>query len=91
MASTLSDIAREVGLATSTVADILRGRPGYSADTRKRTLEAARRLDYTPNHLGRSLRRKSSLTIGVLAHLSATGVNNATLKAIAKGDKPAPK
>jgi len=85
MASTLSDIAREVGLATSTVADILRGRPGYSADTRKRTLEAARRLDYTPNHLGRSLRRKSSLTIGVLAHLSATGVNNATLKAIADG------
>ncbi len=84
MPSTLSDVAREAGVAPSTVADILRGRPGYSPDTCRRIVETAERLNFVPNYFARSLQRKSSRTVGVAGHLEATGVTGPMLKAIAE-------
>lgn len=85
MATTLSDIAREIRLSTSTVADVLRGRPGYSSKTQARVLDAARRLDYVPNHMARSLLRQASRTIGIAGPLNNTTVTGSMLHAITAG------
>lgn len=88
MPATIQDIARETGLAPSTVADILRGRTGYSADSRRRALETAQRLHFVPNHFARSLQRQRSHTIGVVGSLTSTVVSGPTLKAIIEGLRP---
>lgn len=88
MPATIQDIARETGLAPSTVADILRGRSGYSADSRRRALETAQRLHFVPNHFARSLQRQRSNTIGVTGSLTSTMVSGPTLKAITEGLLP---
>lgn len=85
MAATLSDIAREAGVARSTAADILRGRAGYSPDTRSRVMDTARKLNFVPNYFARSLQRRRSHTVGVIGNLSLAGVTGATLKAISDG------
>lgn len=82
MATTLSDIAKEIRLSTSTVADVLRGRPGYSTKTQTRVHDAARRLDYVPNHMARSLLRQASRTIGIAGPLNNTAVTGSMLHAI---------
>jgi LacI family transcriptional regulator len=88
MPATIQDIARETGLAPSTVADILRGRSGYSADSRRRTVETAQRLHFVPNHFARSLQRQRSHTVGVAGSLTSTVVSGPTLKAIIDGLLP---
>lgn len=85
MPSTISDIAREAGLARSTVADILRGRPGYSDETRRRVNDTARRLDFVPNYFARSLSRRRSHTIGIVCHLGVAGILAPTIAAISAG------
>jgi LacI family transcriptional regulator len=82
--ATLADIARKTGFAMGSVADVLRGRPGYSASTRQIILEAARQLDFVPNHLGRSLKKRRSSTIGVAASLDNSGVTGPMLHAVAQ-------
>lgn len=84
MATTLVDIARETGLAIGSVADVLRGRPGYAEKTRKRILDAAARLNYVPNHMARSLLLQRSHTIGVLTNLSGSAVIWPMLNAMAR-------
>ena len=64
--STLKDIAIRLNLSISTVAGVLRGKPGFNVRTRKRVLEAARELHYQPDPMGRALRGGRSMTIGVL-------------------------
>jgi DNA-binding LacI/PurR family transcriptional regulator len=66
MATTVSDIAKETGLAVTSVAKILRNRPGFNVNTRERVLEAARRLNYRPNHLSRALAGGKSMTVGFI-------------------------
>jgi LacI family transcriptional regulator, galactose operon repressor len=80
--ATLADIARELGVAPSTVADVLRGRPGYSAATCERITEAAERMDFVPNYFATSLRRKRSHTVGVAVRLEHIGVPTDMLHAI---------
>ncbi len=84
MPTTLTDIARETGLATSSVADVLRGRPGYAEKTRQRVLETAQRLDFVPNHFARSLLMQRSHTIGVGMRMDNSPVTGPTLHALAK-------
>lgn len=85
MPATLSDVAREVGVAPSTVADILRGRKGYSEKTRERTLAAAKKLDFVPNYFARSLQKQQSKTIGVLSDLGKTDMTGSMVNAITQG------
>ena len=55
--STSADVARAAGVSRTTVSYVLNDRPGESIpeDTRRRILEAARRLDYRPRAAARSL------------------------------------
>src|SRR4051812_32426825 len=65
-AVTIKDIARELGLSTSTVSRALRDSYEISADTKKLELECAEKLHYTPNPIALSLKEKGSRSIGVL-------------------------
>ncbi|MFC9590020.1 LacI family DNA-binding transcriptional regulator [Streptomyces sp. NPDC056944] len=63
---TLKEIAREVGVAVSTVSRALNDHPHIDPETRRRVLAVAERRGYRPNTVARALRRRRSRTIGVL-------------------------
>lgn len=63
---TIKDIAIELGVSISTVSRALRGQPDINAETRRRILELAEKLDYQPNTAALSLLKKQTSTIGVL-------------------------
>lgn len=72
----LSDIAKKVGVSKMTVSRVLREDPAVAEDTRRRVLEAASELGYTPNpKLARLMaemaasRRKPNV-LGELAYLT---------------------
>jgi LacI family transcriptional regulator len=84
---TIDVVASEAGVSASTVSHVLNGRADtarISQTTSQRVRDVARRLGYTPNHAARSLRRRRTGIITVLAwRLSspffadvATGVRN---------------
>jgi LacI family transcriptional regulator len=65
-AITIKDIARALGLSTSTVSRALRGSYEISAETRKLVLEYADKLNYRPNPIALSLKEKRSRSIGIV-------------------------
>ncbi len=68
MSVTLKDIAKEAGVSTALVSYCLNGsKSGWMSEkTRQRIEEAARKLNYKPNRLARSLRSGRSRSIGLL-------------------------
>lgn len=82
MPATVLDIARRVGLSASTVADVLRGRPGYSEKTRQRIFDAAQQMQFVPNYFARSLMTKRSHTIGIEGPLNTVDVSGGMVKTI---------
>jgi DNA-binding LacI/PurR family transcriptional regulator len=64
--ATLDDVARRAGTSVATAGRALGGYGKVSAATRERVLKAARQLHYRPNALARSMKQRSSLTIGVI-------------------------
>jgi LacI family transcriptional regulator, fructose operon transcriptional repressor len=62
----IRDIAQRAGVSTTTVSHVLNESRHVHPDTRERVLEAVRVLDYKPNMLARSLRRRQTQTIGLL-------------------------
>lgn len=79
---TIEDIALEVGCSVNTVSRALNNKPDVSALTRKRVLEAAKRLGYVPNTLAKSLVTKSSGSIGVIVPSLINPVYAALVSAI---------
>src|SRR4028118_746348 len=65
-AVTIKDIAKELGISTSTVSRALRDSYEISAETKKLVLECAERLDYRPNPIAQSLKERRSRSIGVV-------------------------
>src|ERR1700687_3036286 len=66
---TLRQVAEHVGLAPGTVSAVLNNAPSARAipeRTRKRIHAAARELNYRPNFLARSLRKKRTYTVGLI-------------------------
>lgn len=63
---TISDIAKELGIAPATVSRALSDHPEISASTKKKVKAVAERLDYTPNKIASSLRSGKTKLIGVL-------------------------
>jgi LacI family transcriptional regulator len=64
--ATIYDVAREAGLAPSTVSNALTGKAGVSPKSRARILAAVEKLDYRALPLARALRSRRSYAIGVL-------------------------
>lgn len=63
---TIKDIARELNISTSTVSRALRDSYEIGAETKKKVLELAQRLDYTPDPVALSLLNSHSNDIGVI-------------------------
>ncbi|MFT3845997.1 MAG: LacI family DNA-binding transcriptional regulator [Lacibacter sp.] len=65
-AVTIKDIAKALGLSTSTVSRALRDSYEISAETKQLVLECAEKLNYKPNPIALSLKEKRSRSIGVV-------------------------
>lgn len=82
---TMADIAREAGVARSTVSAIL-GNHDYcyaSQAVRRRVVDAAKRLGYTPNYLARGLAGKRTQCIGlVMGSIKGPPVNMSKIQNI---------
>jgi LacI family transcriptional regulator len=61
---TLADVAEYAGVSASTASRALNGRGELSAETRAAVLQAADALHFEPSHLARSLRTRTTSTIG---------------------------
>ncbi|MDR3710752.1 MAG: LacI family DNA-binding transcriptional regulator [Capsulimonadaceae bacterium] len=65
--TTITDIAKACGTSKATVSKIMNGNDlKISAGTRKRVMEAVRRLDYQPSAMARGLSMKRANTIGIV-------------------------
>jgi DNA-binding LacI/PurR family transcriptional regulator len=65
-AVTIKDIARALGISTSTVSRALRDSHEISAETKQLVLECAEKLNYKPNPIALSLKERRSRSIGVV-------------------------
>ncbi len=66
---TLKAVAEHLGLSPATVSVVLNQSPvadSIPAETKERVFNAARELNYRPNHLARTLRGKRSFSVGVM-------------------------
>lgn len=65
-AATIKDIAKALGLSTSTVSRALRDSHEISEATKKRIKDYATEINYRPNPVALSLKEKRTLSIGVV-------------------------
>ncbi len=75
--ATLSDVARLAGVSGTTVSYIVNGRADemrISVDTQERVRAAVAQLHYRPNRSARSLRTRTTKTIGVITDFVASGM-----------------
>lgn len=63
---TIKDIARQLNISPSTVSRALRDHPDIKIETRKKVVALAKELDYYPNIIAQSLKKRRSSIIGVI-------------------------
>ena len=66
MTATIGDVARRAAVSTATVSRVLAGVGGARPDTRDRVLDAARELGYRPSGIARSLKLRTTRTLGLI-------------------------
>ncbi len=64
--STIKDIAKALGLSTSTVSRALRDCYEISEETKKLVLAYAEKVNYRANPIARSLKERRSYSIGII-------------------------
>ncbi|NOY95030.1 MAG: LacI family transcriptional regulator [Chlorobi bacterium] len=64
--TTITEIAKELGISPSTVSRALNNHPAISENTRTKVVKLAQMLNYQPNLLALSLLKKKTNTIGVI-------------------------
>jgi len=64
--TTIKDIAKEAGCSIQTVSRALNNKEEIDPETKKRILEIAKKLNYSPNILASSLRLKETKTFGIV-------------------------
>jgi DNA-binding LacI/PurR family transcriptional regulator len=86
--STIHDVARESGVSITTVSMVLNnGSRPVSAEARRRVLEAARALNYTPNANARSLVSRRVRALGVIVGFNTRSLllSNPYISAVLQG------
>ena len=73
MTVTIKDVAKEAGVATSTVSRTLKDSPLISETTKIKVRAAMAKLGYTPNFAAQNLANKSTRTIGVILPVATMG------------------
>jgi len=63
---TITDVARRAGVSVATVSRVINDTKFVSPELRQRVLQAMKELDYQPNLLAGSLRRRETHTIGLI-------------------------
>lgn len=63
---TISDVAVRAGVSKGAASFALNGKPGVSAETRSRVVQAAADLDFTPSAAARALAGRRSDTLGLV-------------------------
>jgi LacI family transcriptional regulator len=66
MSVKIKDLATELKLSVATISKALKDSYEISAETKKRVLDLAKKLNYTPNPYASSLRKRTSKTIAVV-------------------------
>lgn len=66
--ATLKDVARLAGVSVATASKALNGRDNVHPDTRRRVVEAAERIAFTPNSLAQAMLAGQTGTVGLLTH-----------------------
>ena len=66
MATSIKDVAREAGVSIATVSRVLNDIDVVSEDTKKKVLDAIKKLGYRPNIVARSLKTQRTKTVGIL-------------------------
>lgn len=79
--TTIYDIAKELNITVSTVSRALSGFPAISESTRQTVIEAAKRLNYSPNKLASALKSGKTFIVGVIvpsvqAHFFASVIHS---------------
>jgi len=64
--ATIKDIARQLNISISTVSRAMRNAPDVSADTKRAVMALSEELNYRPNLLALSFKRKQTHNIGVI-------------------------
>ena len=77
----IKDVARQAGVSASTVSRVLAGKNCVNPETRRKVLEAARALDYSPNVLAKGLKMRRSNTIALMV----PSIENEIFPTIARG------
>lgn len=63
---TLKEIAQICDVSTTTVSNILNGKPKVSEDTRQRVLEVVKQTGYQPNFFAQGIRKQKTRIIGII-------------------------
>lgn len=66
MATSIKDVAKEAGVSIATVSRVLNDIDVVNEDTKKKVLDAIKKLGYRPNIVARSLKTQRTSTIGIL-------------------------
>ena len=77
--SDIRKLAEYLGLSVGTVSRALNDRPEVSPKTRKRVVEAARKIGYVPNQAGRSLRQGATRIFGFAVDSADTNSQNSAV------------
>lgn len=86
--ASLATLSQHLGLSPASISRVLTGAPAATSipkATQDRIFAAAKRLNYRPNVLARSLRRGWSMTIGVLVPEVSEGYTTLVLSGIEQG------
>lgn len=78
---TIKDIAKELGLSTSTVSRALRDSHEIGAETKKMVLDYAQKVNFKPNRIAQSLKDHKSMSIGVIV----TEISNSFFSQVING------
>lgn len=71
----LETVAREAGVSVATVSQVMRGAGRISEKTRKKVLQAAKKLNYVPDGRAASMRSGQNREIGLAIHQIANPFN----------------
>src|SRR5579864_3217275 len=83
---TRKDISARSGVSVSTVGMVLNGHgERYTAETRRKVMEAAEALDYRPDISARGLRMKRSFLIGLSVFESNAGLMAKLIQGVQSG------
>ena len=78
---TMKDVAREANVSLGTVSNVLNQRPSVSEANREKVMRAVEKLQFRPNTAARTLKTKSSRSIGLII----PDINNPFYPELARG------